>query len=106
MMRREFMQKGATSVSTGVCARACATSIALENGQGGRSRGINKHLRKFGKLDHQQGMDLIFVAHDVGASVGAEPASVRDTPRLVRSARSQSVPLRARNARAMVRASS
>ena len=39
--------------------------IAFENRQGGRPCGIGKDLREFGEQHHQQGVDLIFVAHHV-----------------------------------------
>ncbi len=42
----------------------CA-GIAFEDRQGRRPRGIHKDLGEFGEQDHQQGMDLIFVAHYV-----------------------------------------
>ena len=55
------------------------TGITFEYCQGSRPRRINKHLRKFGKLDYQQGMDLIFVTHDVVAElvVNAQQFAIR-----------------------------
>jgi hypothetical protein len=48
--------------STPASTKACAASIALQEGQGRRPRWINKHLGKLRKQDHQQGMGLVLVA--------------------------------------------
>ncbi len=43
--------------------------IAFENRQGRRPRGIGKDLRECGEQHHQQGVDLICVAHHVIAEL-------------------------------------
>ena len=64
MARCQFMQELAEGLHLRLRDRLCAW-IAFEDRQSRRPRGINKDLCEFGEEDHEQGVDLIFVAHHV-----------------------------------------
>ncbi len=64
----QFMQELAECLHLCLCDDLRAR-IAFEDRQGRGARGINKDLREFGKQHHQQGVDLIFVAHHVIAEL-------------------------------------
>ena len=68
MARCQFMQELAEGLHLRLRDGLCAW-IPLEDRQSRRPRGINKDLREFGEQHHQQGMDLIFVAHHVIAEL-------------------------------------